>query len=50
MPCCDDPGCECNNPVCSECGEELFGWEEGPACDLCTHGSDDEDGCRDGPQ
>jgi hypothetical protein len=35
MPCCDDPGCPCNNPACPECGEVLFGWESADLCDRC---------------
>jgi hypothetical protein len=35
MPCCDDPDCECNNPTCAQCGQLLFGWEDGPECALC---------------
>ena len=38
MPCCDDPDCECNNPICPTCAEPLLGWENGPECGLCAEG------------
>jgi len=45
MPCCDDPCCECQTPVCITCGDDLFGFENGPECQGCleAHLDDGDD-------
>ena len=42
MPCCDDPDCECNNPICPTCAEPLFGWDNGPECARCAEPDEGE--------
>jgi tRNA(Ile2) C34 agmatinyltransferase TiaS len=40
---------EDENPFCTRCGEELFGFENGPMCDRCTYRDDEVEGYDDEP-